>query len=78
MIRAISTLVFFLGITAAASAQQAINLNGQMIPLHCKDWKQNPDGSWTQTATIVARGMTMRGNTFKNTAETRMLDKKCK
>lgn len=43
----------------------------------CDAFKKNADGSWTQTGTIVGGGMTMTGNTFKDTGETKMLEQRC-
>jgi hypothetical protein len=44
----------------------------------CDAFKKNPDGSWTQVATLIAGGALIpAGNTFKNTAESRIIDKKC-
>jgi hypothetical protein len=39
---------------------------------------RNSDGSWTQVATLLAGGALIPfGNRFKDTAETRIIDKKC-
>ena len=40
--------------------------------------KKNPGGSWTQVATLIAGGALIpAGNNFKNTAESRIIEKKC-
>jgi hypothetical protein len=37
-----------------------------------------PIGSWTQVATLIAGGALIpAGSNFKNTAETRVIEKKC-
>lgn len=46
-------------------------------PVDCTGWRHNPDGSWSQTKTIVSGGVTFSNNTFKNTGETRILDRAC-
>ena len=44
----------------------------------CDAFKKNPDGSWTQVAILIAGGALIpAGNDFKNTAETRIIEKKC-
>ena len=44
----------------------------------CDAFKKNPDGSWTQVATLIAGGALIpAGNNFKNTAESRIIEKKC-
>ena len=44
----------------------------------CNAFKKNPDGSWTQVAILIAGGALIpAGNNFKDTAETRIIEKKC-
>ena len=44
----------------------------------CDAFQKNPDGSWTQVAALIAGGALIpAGNNFKNTAETRIIEKKC-
>jgi hypothetical protein len=44
----------------------------------CDAFKKNPDGSWTQVATLIAGGALIpAGTNFKNTAESRIIEKKC-
>ena len=46
--------------------------------LPCDAFKKNADGSWTQVATLIAGGALIpAGSNFKNTAETRIIEKKC-
>ena len=49
-----------------------------LAEVSCEAFKKNPDGSWTQVATPIAGGALIpAGNNFKNTAETRIIEKKC-
>jgi hypothetical protein len=49
-----------------------------LADLPCDAFKKNPDGSWTQVATLIAGGALIPpGNIFKDTAETRIIEKKC-
>jgi hypothetical protein len=45
----------------------------------CEAWKKNPDGSWTQTGTILIESISgaRTGNTFNNTPEALIVEKKC-
>jgi hypothetical protein len=44
----------------------------------CDAFRKDPDGSWTQVAILVAGGALIpAGNNFKNTAESRIIEKKC-
>jgi hypothetical protein len=47
-----------------------------LADLPCDAFKKNPDGSWTQVATLVAGGALIIGLHFKDTIETRILEKK--
>jgi hypothetical protein len=49
-----------------------------LADLPCDAFEKNPDGSWTQVANIIAGGALIPvGNRFKDTAETRIIEKKC-
>jgi hypothetical protein len=49
-----------------------------LAEVSCDAFKKNPDGSWTQVATLIAGGALIpAGNNFKNTAESRIIEKKC-
>jgi hypothetical protein len=49
-----------------------------LAELPCDAFKKNPDGSWTQVATLIAGGALIpAGSNFKDTAETRIVEKKC-
>lgn len=44
----------------------------------CDAFRKDPDGSWTQVAILIAGGALIpAGNNFKNTAESRIIEKKC-
>jgi hypothetical protein len=48
-----------------------------LADLPCDAFKKNPDGSWTQMAILIAGGALIVGLHFKNTNETRIIEKKC-
>ena len=48
-----------------------------LADLPCGAFKKNPDGSWTQGATLIAGGALIVGLNFKNTNETRIIESKC-
>jgi hypothetical protein len=49
-----------------------------LADLPCDAFEKNPDGSWTQVATLIAGGALIPvGNRFKGTAETLIIEKKC-
>jgi hypothetical protein len=49
-----------------------------LAELPCDAFKKNPDGSWTQVATLIAGGALIpAGNNFKDTVETRIIERKC-
>ena len=48
-----------------------------LADLPCGAFKKNPDGSWTQVATLIGGGALIVGLHFKNTAETRIIERKC-
>jgi hypothetical protein len=49
-----------------------------LAELPCDAFKKNPDGSWTQVATLIAGGALIpAGNNFKDTVETRIIESKC-
>jgi hypothetical protein len=61
----------------AANAQQALSINGQMIPLKCEEWKKIGDSTWTTVGTIKAGSITMSGVTVSHDKESEALDKAC-
>jgi hypothetical protein len=48
-----------------------------LADLPCGAFTKNPDGSWTQVATLIAGGALIVGLNFKNTNETRIIESKC-
>ena len=45
----------------------------------CDAWRKNPDGTWSQVATIRASGQTITGRSFKSdSGEARMFSAKCR
>jgi hypothetical protein len=49
-----------------------------LAEIPCDAFKKNPDGSWTQVATLIAGGALIpAGGNFKDTAEARIIEKKC-
>ena len=83
MIKSALVSVAILGFISSATAQTTYTINGwpqglQTIP--CDAFKKNPDGSWTQTGTIIVMPShaQMIGITFKTPSpEVQMLEKRC-
>lgn len=49
-----------------------------LAELPCDAFKKNSNGSWTQVASLIGGGALIpAGNNFKDTAETRIIEKKC-
>ena len=49
-----------------------------LAELPCDAFKKNPNGSWTQVATLIAGGALIpAGNNFKDTGESRIIERKC-
>jgi hypothetical protein len=49
-----------------------------LADLPCDAFKNNPDGSWTQVATLIGGGTLIpAGSNFKDTAKTRVIERKC-
>jgi hypothetical protein len=64
--------------TARAATYTITSYPAGLADLPCDAFKKNPDGSWTQVATLIAGGALIpAGNNFKNTAETRIIETKC-
>ena len=65
--------------TARAEVTYAItSYPAGLADLPCDAFTRNSDGSWTQVATLLAGGALIPfGNRFKDTAETRIIEKKC-
>jgi hypothetical protein len=45
-----------------------------LADIPCDAFKKNPDGSWTQIATLIVGGALIVGLNFKNTNETRIIE----
>jgi hypothetical protein len=73
MIVALTSFTARAGVTYAITSYPA-----GLADLPCDAFEKNPDGSWTQVANIIAGGALIPvGNRFKDTAETRIIEKKC-
>jgi len=72
----VATLVISYGASAATYTVSSYPAGLAEVP--CEAFKKNPDGSWTQLAILIAGGALIpAGNNFKNTAESRIIEKKC-
>ena len=72
----VATLVISYGASAATYTISSYPAGLAEVP--CEAFKKNPDGSWTQVAILIAGGALIpAGNNFKNTAESRIIEKKC-
>jgi hypothetical protein len=72
----VATLVISYGASAATYTISSYPAGLAEVP--CEAFKKNADGSWTQVATLIAGGALIpAGNNFKNTAESRIIEKKC-
>jgi hypothetical protein len=60
-----------------AAAQQAITIDGQTFPLHCWQWKKNPDGSWSTLGIVHVDHFTLANVTLKRTKAVQVLDWTC-
>jgi hypothetical protein len=74
--------VIFAVTSLAARAGVTYTINSYpagLADLPCDAFEKNADGSWTQVAILIAGGTLIPvGNRFKDTAETRIIEKKCK
>ena len=71
-------LSFF--VMSEASAQQTYTIQNwpsELDRVPCEAWKRNPDGSIGQTGTIIVGRTKRTGNSFKDTVEAGMIEKKC-
>ena len=72
----VASVVISYGASAATYTISSYPAGLAEVP--CDAFKKNPDGSWTQVAILIARGALIpAGNNFKNTAESRIIEKKC-
>ena len=64
--------------TARAATYTISSYPAGLAEVSCDAFKKNADGSWTQVAILIAGGALIpAGTNFKNTAETRVIEKKC-
>jgi len=75
----ISLIFVVTSLTARAGVTYTItSYPGGLADLPCDAFEKNADGSWTQVAILVAGGALIpAGNRFKDSAETRIIEKKC-
>jgi hypothetical protein len=75
----IAATLLVISFTAQAAGTYAISsYPAGLAEVPCDAFKKNLDGSWTQVAILIAGGALIpAGNDFKNTAETRIIEKKC-
>jgi hypothetical protein len=72
----VASVVISYGASAATYTISSYPAGLAEVP--CNAFKKNPDGSWTQVAILIAGGALIpAGNNFKNTAESRIIEKKC-
>jgi hypothetical protein len=73
LILAAASLAARAGLTYTISSYPA-----GLADLPCDAFERNPDGSWTQVVILIAGAALIPvGNRFKDTAETRIIEKKC-
>ena len=65
--------------TARAATYTISSYPAGLAEVSCDAFKKNADGSWTQVAILIAGGggLIPAGSNFKNTAESRIIEKKC-
>jgi hypothetical protein len=67
-----------LAVSFAARAEMTYTITSYpagLADLPCDAFKKNPDGSWTQVAILIAGGALIVGLNFKNTNETRIIER---
>jgi hypothetical protein len=74
----IAATLLAISFTAIAATYSISSYPAGLAEIPCDAFKKNLDGSWTQVAILIAGGTLIpAGNNFKNTAETRIIEKKC-
>lgn len=74
----IAATLLVISFTARASTDTISSYPAGLAEVSCDAFKKNADGSWTQVAILIAGGALIPASTnFKNTAETRVIEKKC-
>lgn len=75
---AIATTLLVVSFSARAATYTISSYPAGLAEVSCDAFKKNADGSWTQIAILIAGGALIpAGGNFKNTAETRVIEKKC-
>jgi hypothetical protein len=79
MLRILLIIASILAICGTASAEtyRIEHWPADLDQVPCEAWKKNPDGSWSQTGTIIAGDVARKDNRFRNTPETQIIEKKC-
>jgi hypothetical protein len=73
----IAATLLVISSTARAATYTISSYPAGLADVSCDAFKKNADGSWTQVAILVAGGALIpAGSNFKNTAETRIIEKK--
>jgi hypothetical protein len=63
--------------SARAATYTISSYHGGLAEVPCDAFKKNADGSWTQIAILIGGALIPAGSNFKNTAESRIIEKKC-
>ena len=74
----IAATLLMISFTARAATYTISSYPAGLAEVSCDAFKKNADGSWTQVDILIAGGALIpAGSNFKNTAETRIIEKKC-
>jgi hypothetical protein len=74
----IAATLVMISFTARAATYTISSYPAGLMKYPCDAFKKNADGSWTQVDILIAGGALIpAGSNFKNTAETRVIEKKC-
>jgi hypothetical protein len=74
----IAATLLVISFSARAATYTISSYPAGLAEVSCDAFKKNADGSWTQVAILIAGGALIpAGSNFKNTAETRIIEKKC-
>jgi hypothetical protein len=74
----IAATLLVISFTARAATYTISSYPAGLAEVSCEAFKKNADGSWTQVAIHIAGGaLVPAGSNFKNTAEARIIEKKC-
>jgi hypothetical protein len=74
----IAAALLMISFAARAATYTFSSYPAGLAEVSCEAFKKNVDGSWTQVAILIAGGaLVPAGSNFKNTAETRIIEKTC-